>query len=141
MVLARTVNGKGTAELFITASGDLGYRYETPNTTVGKDLAENIRLGNVTQSSFAFTIAEEEWVMGRDNEPDVRVIKKVERLYDVSPVTYPAYQDTSVGERSLNSAKEELSNTKEKELERQREAEELDKELIKYKRELQKLKR
>lgn len=101
MVLARSNGGQGTAELFITSEGNLGYRYQTPNTSVGKDLAENIRLGNVSQSSFAFSIDGEEW--RKEGGRDVRSITKLKRLYDVSPVTYPAYQDTSVAKRSFDS--------------------------------------
>lgn len=107
LVLARSSNGKGTAQLFINENGDLGYRFKIPNTTVGNDLAENLRLGNVSQSSFAFTVKDQEVRRGTNGEPDVRVITKVERLYDVSPVTYPAYQDTSVGRRAMDKVKEE----------------------------------
>ena len=100
--LARTGAG---LELFLTEEGHLGYRYETPNTSVGRDLAENIRTGVVSKSSFAFTIEEDVWKEEKDNKiPDVRTITKLKRLYDVSPVTYPAYADTSVGARSLDKA-------------------------------------
>lgn len=101
--LARTTaKDEGKLELFITKEGHLGYRYKSPNTSIGKDLAENIRTGIVQKSSFAFTIEEEEWKQHNDrNVPDVRTIKKIKRLYDVSPVTYPAYNDTSVAARSL----------------------------------------
>jgi HK97 family phage prohead protease len=92
--LARTGAG---LDLFITKEGHLGYRYKTPNTTTGRDLAENIRTGVISKSSFAFTIEKDEWKEEKDNKiPDVRTITKLKRLYDVSPVTYPAYQSTSV---------------------------------------------
>jgi len=54
-----------------------------------------IKRGDIDQSSFAFTIKEE----SRDAD-DVRVIDKVGRLLDVSPVTYPAYQAASVYARA-----------------------------------------
>lgn len=95
-ILGRT--SAGTAEVYLNDAGDLAYRYKTPNTTVGKDLEENIRTGNVSQSSFAFTVEEDEWTE-RDGK-DVRTITKVKRLYDVSPVTYPASPSTSVAKRS-----------------------------------------
>jgi HK97 family phage prohead protease len=107
--LARTTaKGDGKLELFLNENGDLGYRFNIPNTTAGRDLAENIRLEVISKSSFAFTIDKEEWLNankaeGRDN--DVRVIKKLKRLYDVSPVTYPAYNDTAVAARSLEKIK------------------------------------
>lgn len=80
----------------------LKYSFEAPNTSVGNDLLENIRLGNIRQSSFAFTTSSHVWDESKDkNVPSVRTITKVERLYDVSPVTYPAYPDTTVASRSL----------------------------------------
>jgi hypothetical protein len=99
-VLARSNNGAGTLKLELDATG-LKYRFETPNVSYAKDLAENIRLGNVSQSSFAFGIDTQEWEE-RDGDLPLRKITKFKRLYDVSPVTYPAYQDTSVAQRSLN---------------------------------------
>lgn len=106
--LARTTaKGESKLDLFLTKEGHLGYRFKAPNTQVGKDLNENIRNGIVSQSSFAFTISEDSWEFANDQnklKKDVRTIRKVERLYDVSPVTYPAYPDTSVGARSAENA-------------------------------------
>ena len=68
----------------------------------------------MTQSSFAFTIKEETWEFARaDNqlEKDRRTIVKVDRLFDVSPVTYPAYADTTVAARSLEGGKEGIQET------------------------------
>lgn len=98
-VLAR--NGK-TMELEVDKNG-LKYRFEAPNTTAGNDLLENVRLGNISKSSFAFTVDADEWDF-RDNGPDIRTITKIKRLYDVSPVTYPAYPDTTVAQSSRSYA-------------------------------------
>lgn len=108
-VLARSVNGQGTLTLSVDSTG-LKYRYETPNVSYANDLAENIRLGNVSQSSFAFRAKEVVWRELSD-ELDLRQIVKVERLYDVAPVTYPAYQDTSVAQRSMDSYKQERAKS------------------------------
>ena len=62
-----------------------------PETSYGKDLAVSMKRGDITQSSFAFTVADDSWDT-RDGM-DVRTINKVKRLFDVSPVTYPAYPD------------------------------------------------
>lgn len=102
-VLARSNEGKGTLGLSIDAVG-LVYRYDTPDITYAKDLEESIRLGNVSQSSFGFAIEEQRWIE-RDGELPLRQIVKFKRLYDVSPVTYPAYQDTTVAKRSLDAFK------------------------------------
>ena len=108
MLLART--SSGTLKLEIDDKG-LRYSFELPDTTAGRDLGELLRRGDVTQSSFGFTISDDEWEERTDENGEVeevtRVIKKVKRLYDVSPVTYPAYPDTSVALRSLENWKQE----------------------------------
>lgn len=78
----------------------LFYEFDAPNTTVGNDLLANVRSGVIKQSSFAFTVKEHKRTV-RNGQPDLRTIIKVERLYDVSPVTYPAYPDTTVAARYL----------------------------------------
>lgn len=63
-------------------------------------VAENIASGLVTQQSFAFTVAEEEWA----DDYSTRMIKKIDQVFDVSAVTYPAYPDTTVALRSRQEA-------------------------------------
>lgn len=95
MVLGRT--SSGTAKLFLTKEGHLAYSYKTPDRQLARDVEDMIRTGDVFQSSFAFTIEEETWRWAEnEGEKDLRTITKVKRLYDVSPVTYPANPNTSV---------------------------------------------
>ena len=61
------------------------------------NLYERVRRGDVSQCSFGFDILDQD-VQYQDGEPTVWVIRKV-RLYEVSVVTFPAYQDTSVSVR------------------------------------------
>lgn len=96
MVLGRTKSG--TAKVFLDGAGNLMYEYKTPNRSYAKDLEDAIQTGDVDQSSFAFIIEEEEWDKQGDRE--LRKIKKIGQLFDVSPVTYPASPDTSVAKRS-----------------------------------------
>lgn len=103
LLLARTKSG--TLSLSVDERG-LKYEFEAPNTSAGNDLLEMLRRGDVSQSSFAFTIAAEEWIEEKGMKPKRR-ITKVERLYDVSPVTYPAYPDTTAAKRSFEHWKEE----------------------------------
>jgi len=105
-ILARSVNGKGTLTLALDAKG-LTYSYTTPNRSFALDLQDAIESGDVTQSSFGFSISEQRWVY-RDEDLPLRQIIKVKRLYDVSPVTYPAYNDTEVAKRSFDDFKKEL---------------------------------
>ena len=97
MLLARTKSG--TLKLSSDEKG-LKYEFEAPKTTAGNDLLEMLKRGDVSQSSFAFTVDEERWDEKTGQKP-LRTIVKVKRLYDVSPVTYPAYPDTTVAARSL----------------------------------------
>jgi HK97 family phage prohead protease len=102
-VLARSRNGKGTLRLFNDEIG-LGYEFEPPATSTGDDLQESMRRGDIAESSFAFSIKPngDKWV--EENGITTRTLKKggAARLYDVSPVTYPAYPDTAVAMCSLS---------------------------------------
>ncbi|MGB0141592.1 MAG: HK97 family phage prohead protease [Luminiphilus sp.] len=86
--LARTKNG--TLQLSDDEKG-LYYRAELIDTQAGRDLYAMVQRGDITQSSFGFTIKEQDI-----QEGGLRVITKVGRLLDVSPVTYPAYEATEV---------------------------------------------
>ncbi len=67
------------------------------------NLVESVGRGDIDQMSFGFTVADEAW----NEDYTERTIKKINRLYDVSVVTEPAYPDTTVALRSMQKAKEE----------------------------------
>jgi len=96
MVLART--SSGTLKLNVTGNA-MEYEFEAPNTTLGNDLLEMVRRGDVYQSSFAFTVDKENWQENTGYKPK-RIIRSIKKVYDVSPVTYPANPDTMVAKRS-----------------------------------------
>lgn len=96
-ILARTASG--TLRLTADERG-LRYEFEAPNTTVGNDLLEMIRRGDISQSSFAFSVDKVQWEE-ESGKPDLRKIERFSTIYDVSPVTYPAYAGTTVQARSL----------------------------------------
>lgn len=67
-----------------------------------RDLRINLEEGNVTQMSFAFgSDVEDEWNEDADGRL-VRTIKRFGSLFDVSPVTFPAYPATDAGVRALS---------------------------------------
>lgn len=107
-VLGRTVSE--TLELNVDDEG-LHFRCQLPNTTYAKDLYENIRLGNISQCSFGFILDENEGdsFEKRDDGLFKRTLRKIKSLFDVSVVTYPAYNDTDVAPalRSIEAIKEE----------------------------------
>tara|TARA_R100000388_G_C7242706_1_gene162671 strand:+ start:1664 stop:3331 length:1668 start_codon:yes stop_codon:yes gene_type:complete len=123
--LARTTNG--TLKLTTDERG-LKYEARVANTSLGRDLIELMRNGTINQSSFAFVVEDDSWEV-RDGV-NVRTINKVSRLYDVSAVTYPAYEEASVALRSMEEWKKTedekvMKENLEKEKE-EREKEEMD---------------
>lgn len=103
LVLARN---KVTLSLSVDKTG-LRYTFNAPDTSLGKDLAELVRTGVISKSSFAFRIKAQEWIH-TEGQPSRRIVRKVARLYDVAPVTYPAYPDTSVGTRAFRAEMDAL---------------------------------
>ena len=98
MPLARV--GKGL-NLSVDEVG-LRYRFELGEQSYAKDLAENIRMGNVSTSSFGFTVADDSWE--RRDGMNLRTIQSVGTLFDVSPTTQGAYPTTEVALRSMEAA-------------------------------------
>jgi uncharacterized protein len=105
-ILARSNAGKGTLTISVDKTG-LKYSYATPDYSYAIDLAKAIENGDVSQSSFGFSVSESEWIF-KEGEQDRRILKKAARLYDVSPVTYPAYADTTVAKRSATDANKQI---------------------------------
>lgn len=82
----------GTLRISTDKKG-LFYEVDLPNTTYANDLIELMKRGDVNQSSFAFLIEKDRWEQ-RDGVT-YRIIEKVSRLLDVSPVAQPAYPDAT----------------------------------------------
>lgn len=109
-VLARSRYGEGTLELKLTPEG-LMYRFAAPNTEVGNELLEHIKRGEISTSSFAFTVDEEDKTSQRWYKEDgvlKREVRKINRLYDVSPTFEGAYLTTSCYSRDKGKAMKEL---------------------------------
>lgn len=105
LILARAREGKGTLTLGADDTG-LWYEFEPDaEQTYARDLVRSLARGDVDQSSFAFSLLQEgqAWEEKTDGGKTIvnRTIKKISRLYDVSPVTYPAYPDATVALRTL----------------------------------------
>lgn len=101
-------NHEAEAPLGRTASGTLTLREDEtglyftcllPDTSLGRDVAELVRRGDVNQASFAFRAVADRW-SGSGSTGYVRELLDCD-LFDVSAVTYPAYQQTSVAIRSV----------------------------------------
>lgn len=91
--LARTTNG--TLRMEVRAEG-LWVEAELADTAQGRDVHAMISRGDLSQMSFGFNIRPENWKRDADG---VRVISKIDRMRDVSVVTYPAYPTTTIEAR------------------------------------------
>ena len=100
-VIGRTA--AGTLRLKEDSKG-LFVEIDLPDTSDGRDLTVQLNRGDITGMSFGFNVTHDEW----DESGDVpqRTIHKVE-LFEVSAVAFPAYPETSIAMRSLESARTE----------------------------------
>lgn len=99
-------NKSGTLKLSEDKQG-LYIEIEPPDTQVAKDLMISMERGDITQMSFAFSVRPNGQNWGEDSEGNlIRTLTDL-RLFDVSPVVYPAYEETDVAVRSLNAWKEQ----------------------------------
>lgn len=93
LVLAGTRNG--SLQLNVRDNGVYVPRGEIIDTTTGRDVLKLVRSGLISKMSFCFAIADggERWE--ERNGREYRTITNIERLFDVSLVTFPAYPQTS----------------------------------------------
>ena len=78
----------------------LAVEIDPPDTQWARDLITSIGRGDISAMSFGFDTLDDEWAMERGE--NMRTLKRV-KLYDVSPVTFPAYPQTDVDTRSFDS--------------------------------------
>jgi HK97 family phage prohead protease len=112
-MIGRCYKGKGTLSIK-PGERNVEISCDYPNTTVGNDTLEQIRLGNVFGMSFAFRDDYEDTENGvsyeRTNETIdgkevwIRHVKRIVELYDVANVTHPAYEQTDVTTREQSEA-------------------------------------
>jgi len=99
--------GRTSAGTLRLTEDDRGLHYEIdmPDTTQARDLLVSVKRGDVAESSFMFDVessADETWDYAptKNGQLPLRQIKRV-KLYDVSPVVFPAYEGTSVSARAM----------------------------------------
>ena len=120
-ILARTRNK--SLELTIDDHG-LKVRAKLIDTTNNRDIYKMIKEGLLDKMSFGFTVAERSW----DYETDTRTILRISKLFDVSVVDFPAYEQTEIYTR--NKSEDEYKVEKEKYFRRKREKLELEIQLL-----------
>lgn len=98
--------GRKSAGTLRMVEDEIGLKVEIdlPDTAVGRDVAENVRNRNIQGQSFTFTTSIDQWDWS--GETAIRTLVEVDELFDVGPVTFPAYEETSVAMRSFKAERE-----------------------------------
>lgn len=98
------VLGRTTAGTLVLEQTQTGLRYSidvNPNDTQAMSVYEKVKRGDVSQSSFAFTVRSEKWTEPADNETlQLREIIEIGKLFDVGPVPFAQYPEASAQARS-----------------------------------------
>jgi HK97 family phage prohead protease len=96
------VLGRNKAGTLALSEDEKGLKAEIipPDTQAGRDAMTSIRRGDVSQMSISFQAIKQEWFYPENKtEMPVRTIKEA-KLFEVSPVTFPAFEATSISARS-----------------------------------------
>ena len=112
---SRNNNENSTMQLEVDKDG-MGIRVnlDTENNSDARNLYSAIKRGDITGMSFMFTIDDEEWENLETDHP-TRHIRKIGQVFEVSAVTFPAYEATEISARNketLDSVKEALDSAK-----------------------------
>ena len=117
---SRNNNANSTMQMWIEEDGlHIRVDLDVDGNTESASLYSAIKRGDVTGMSFMFSVDAEEW-SDLDSDKPTRKITKVRKIFEVSAVTFPAYNDTSIQAASfddaLESAKSVLENAKRRKL-------------------------
>lgn len=117
---SRNNNENSTMQLEVDKDG-MGIRVnlDTENNSEARNLYSAIKRGDITGMSFMFTIDDEEWENLESDHP-TRHIRKIAQVFEVSAVTFPAYESTEISARdkeALESAKATLDSVRRQSLE------------------------
>lgn len=131
---SRNNNKNSTMQLMPDENG-LGIRVnlDVENNSDARNLYSAIKRGDITGMSFMFTVNGEDW-SDIDSDHPTRTITSISNVLEVSAVTFPAYEDTSIGvrdKRALESAKSTLESAR-RSLDNDQDKVELEKLKIKY---------
>ena len=94
--------GRQSAGTLTLEEADEGLRYtvRVPDSEMARSVLQSVERGDLRGNSFAFTVEEDVWG-AIDGDTLLRTVVKVRELFDVGPVVYPAYRDTTVSVRSF----------------------------------------
>lgn len=112
---SRRNNENSTMQLSVDKDGmEIRVNLDTENNTEARNLYSAIKRGDISGMSFMFTIDGEEWE-DLDGDHPTRHIKSIGQVFEVSAVTFPAYEATEISARNkeaLDKAKSTLENVR-----------------------------
>lgn len=127
---SRNNNENSTMQLKVDKDGlSIRVNLDTENNSDARNLYSAIKRGDITGMSFMFTIDDEEWEDLDSNHP-TRHIRKISQVFEVSAVTFPAYESTDISARdkeALDNAKTLLDSKRSQSLDSDKETLELEK--------------
>ena len=111
---SRNNNENSTMQMSIDEQGmEIRVDLDTENNAEAKSLYSAVERGDLDGMSFMFTVDGDRWE-DIESEHPTRTITKLSKVFEVSAVTFPAYEQTSISARglsdALDSAKESLEN-------------------------------
>lgn len=126
--LARSRNNNANSTMQMTVEDDgmkIRVDLDTENNTEAKSLYSAVNRGDISGMSFMFAVDKDTWE-DIDTEHPTRHVTAISKVFEVSAVTFPAYEATSISARglseALDSAKESLESVKaeQREIERRK---------------------
>lgn len=97
-VLGRTLSN--TLELRESDEG-LGFSVDLPDVSYARDLHTLVSRGDISGASFAFNVDPEDYDIRYEGDELIREIRNIPKLYEISIVTFPAYEESQVSARFL----------------------------------------
>ena len=103
---SRNNNANSTMQMSVDENGmEIRVDLDTENNAEAKSLYSAVERGDITGMSFMFTVNEDTWA-DKESEHPTRTIRQIGKVFEVSAVTFPAYEQTSISARGLSDALE-----------------------------------
>lgn len=120
---SRNNNENSTMQMIVVKEGmDIRVLIDTENNADARSLYSAVDRGDITGMSFMFTVDSDAWD-DIESEHPTRTIRKIGKVFEVSAVTFPAYEQTSIQARGLSEALESARESLESERAKKRELE------------------
>lgn len=105
---SRRNNGNSTMQLMTVDDGlDISVTLDVDNNSTAAELYSAIEREDISGMSFAFLVRDEKWE-DLDSDHPTRTILKFEKIIEVSAVTFPAYEQTSISVRNNDDMSEKI---------------------------------